>query len=320
MLGVPLTAIDNDLGFADPLAMADEACRVAELSADPEIVSDTHVNRFWALAVTHDAAAALPGAERAARLGYHVAGGAFVPAALALARLGRLDDLCAWTDMMLDICDRTGDRTVLTCARMQQAQEALARGRYEDARTATERVLAVDPSQLGMQRPYAILTVARLLAVGRPDEARPIAELLATNPSIDYSHLRAVVAIAQGDPDPARALLESWHAAGRPIPIDLTRTSRLWGLAECAHATGDRDAARHLYELLLPYDGQLLMFWLDFIPASAAFTLGRLAAVLGDDEQTLAHYRDALVIEEQAGATALAARTHQALADAGQRS
>jgi class 3 adenylate cyclase/tetratricopeptide (TPR) repeat protein len=319
VLGVPLTAIDNDLDFADPLAMADEACRVAELSADPEIRGDTHVNRFWALAVTHDAAAALPGAERAARLGYHVAGGAFVPAALALARLGRLDDLCAWTDMMLDTCDRTGDRTVLTSARMQQALEALARGRYEDAHTATERVLAVDPSQLGMQRPYAIQTIARLLAVGRPDEARPIAELLATNPSIDYSHLRAVVAIAQGDPDPAPALLESWHAAGRPVPVDLTRTSRLWGLAECAHATGDRDAARHLYDLLLPYDGQLLMFWLDFIPASAAFTLGRLAATLGDDEQALAHYRAALLIEEQAGATPLAARTRQALTDAGQR-
>jgi class 3 adenylate cyclase/tetratricopeptide (TPR) repeat protein len=315
-LGAPMEAIAPGLGFAHPLAMADEACRVAELSADPEIISDTRVNRSWALAATPDAAAALPGAERTAQLGYHVAGGAFVPATLALARLGRLDDLCDWIDLMLDTCDRTGDRSVLTCARMHQALVALARERYEDARIATERALAIDPSQLGMQRPYAILTIARLLALDRPDEARPIADRLAADPSIDYSALRAVVAVAQGDPDPARALLRSWHARGRPIPVDLTRSGRLWGLAECAHATGDRDAARHLYDLLLPYDGQLLLYWLDFIPASAPFTLGRLVATLGDDEQALAHYRAALVIEEQAGTTALAARTRQALAEA----
>jgi class 3 adenylate cyclase/tetratricopeptide (TPR) repeat protein len=318
-LGAPLDAIAPGLGFTHPLAMADEACRLAELSADAEIVGDTRVCRSWALAATPDAAAILPGAERAARLGYQIAGGAFLPAALALARLGRLDDLSAWADLMLDTCDRTGDRTVLTCARMHQALEALARGRYFDARTATERALAVDPSQMGMQRPYAILTIARLLAVGRPDEAWPIADRLATDPSIDYSALRAVVAVAQGDPDPARALLASWHARGRPIPIDLTRSGRLWGLAECTHATGDRDAARHLYELLLPYDGQLLVYWLDFIPASAAFMLGRLAATLGDHERAVAHYRAALAIEEQAGAAPLAARTRQALADAGQR-
>lgn len=312
-LGAPMEAIAPGLGFAHPLAMADEACRVAKLSADPEIISDTRVNRSWALAATPDAAAALPGAERTAQLGYHVAGGAFVPATLALARLGRLDDLCDWIDLMLDTCDRTGDRSVLTCARMHQALVALAREHYEDARIATERALAIDPSQLGMQRPHAILTIARLLALDRPDEARPIADRLAADPSIDYSALRAVVAVAQGDPDPARALLRSWHARGRPIPVDLTRSGRLWGLAECAHATGDRDAARHLYDLLLSYDGQLLLYWLDFIPASAPFTLGRLVATLGDDRQALAHYRAALVIEEQAGATALAARTRQEL-------
>jgi class 3 adenylate cyclase/tetratricopeptide (TPR) repeat protein len=316
-LGGPLETIACDLGFAHPLELADEACRVAELSADPEIIGDTRVNRFWSLAVIDDAAAALPGAERAAKLGYHAAGGAFVPASLSLARLGRLDDLCDWIDMMLDTCDRTGDRTVLTCARMHQSLVALARGRHEDARIATERALAVDPSLAGMQRPYAILTIARLLAVGCPDEARPIAERLATDPSVDYSHLRAVVAIAQGDAEPARALLRSWHAAGRSVTLDLTRTSRLWGLAECAHAAGDRDAARHLYDLLLPYDGQLLVYWFDFVPASAAFTLGRLAATLGDDEQALVHYRAALAIEEQAGASALAARTRRALGNAG---
>ena len=318
-LGAPLETIVPSLGFAHPLELADEACRVAELSADPEIIGDTRVNRFWSLALIDDAAAALDGAERTAKLGYHAAGGAFVPAALALARLGRLDDLCDWIDLMLDTCDRTGDRTVLTCARMHQSLVALARGRYEDARIATERALAVDPSLAGMQRPHAILTIARLLAIGRPDEARPIAERLATDPSVDYSHLRAVVAIAQGNAEPAHALLRSWHAAGRPVTLDLTRTSRLWGLAECAHATGDRDAARHLYELLLPYDGQLLVYWFDFIPASAAFVLGRLAATLGDDEQARAHYRAALALEERADAEPLAARTRHALAAAEQR-
>jgi hypothetical protein len=109
-------------------------------------------------------------------------------------------------------------------------------------------------------------------------------------------------------------VLGSWHAADHELPDDATLPGRLWGLAECAHAVGDAEAARHLYEHLTPFDGQLLVYGLSFIPASAASTLGRLAETLGDHDRARGHYTDALALEESCGAQTLAARTSQALA------
>ena len=75
--------------------------------------------------------------------------------------------------------------------------------------------------------------------------------------------------IAQGDLDTARSILEGWHTAGQRRPTDSNLTGRIWGLAECGHAIGDRDAAAVLYDRLLPYDGQLVVASISFIPASA---------------------------------------------------
>ena len=141
-----------------------------------------------------------------------------------------------------------------------------------------------------------------------------MAEQLDSDSSLDCSHLVAVAAIAQGDLDHLRAVLEDWHAGGQQLPLDLMRSGRIWGLAECAHAAGDTDAAQILYEQLAPYDGQLLVYAFQFICASAAFTLGLLAETLDQHDRAVGHYTDALALEESCGATALAARTRQALA------
>jgi hypothetical protein len=93
--------------------------------------------------------------------------------------------------------------------------------------------------------------------------------------------------IAQGDLDTARSILEGWHTAGQRRPTDSNLTGRIWGLAECAHAIGDRDAAAVLYDRLLPYDGQLVVASISFIPASAAFTLGLLAQTLGQQGRAI---------------------------------
>ena len=118
-----------------------------------------------------------------------------------------------------------------------------------------------------------------------------------------------MVAVAQGDLETPRAVLDAWHAAGHELPVDLMRSGRLWGLAVCAHAVGDQDAARHLYDHLTPYDGQLLLYAFQFIAASAAFTLGLLAETLDQRDRALAHYTDALALEEGCGAETLAVRT-----------
>ncbi len=112
-------------------------------------------------------------------------------------------------------------------------------------------------------------------------------------------------------------MLDTWKAAGHPLVADFMHSARLWGYAACAHAVSDQDAARHLYEKLVPYDGQLLLWTWSFAPSSAAFTLGQLAETLGNHDRALAHYNDALAFEESCGAETLAARTRQALARLG---
>ncbi len=136
----------------------------------------------------------------------------------------------------------------------------------------------------------AVLAIAQLLASSQANAARPIAEQLDSTPLYDCSHLLGAVAAAQGDTDTARAVLGAWHASDRPLIADFMHSARLWGYAECAHATDDKDAARHLYEELIPYDGQLLLWAWVFVPSSAAFTLGLLAETLGERERALAHY------------------------------
>ena len=75
-----------------------------------------------------------------------------------------------------------------------------------------------------------------------------------------------------------------------------------------------REAARHIYEQLTPYDGQLLLYGFHFVPASTAFMLGLMAETLGERERALDHYRSALAFEEQCDVPILAARTRQSLA------
>jgi tetratricopeptide (TPR) repeat protein len=161
---------------------------------------------------------------------------------------------------------------------------------------------------------HAVVTIGTLLATGNTDEARTIADALDANPAVDFTQAVGVVAVAQGDLETARHGLDAWHAAGDRLPADSRLPGRIWALAECAHAVGDRDAAALLYDQLLPYDGQLLVISLSFIPASAAFTLGLLAEVLGKPDRAIRHYTDALALEQQCGAEPLSARTRAALA------
>jgi tetratricopeptide (TPR) repeat protein len=233
---------------------------------------------------------------------------------LALARLGRLDELRAWTDEMLLAAERSGDRGLATAAHLTQAFEALARGRIDDARLATAQMLIALPGEAPYRVSHAMVTMASLLATGDADAARTIADALNANPAFDLAHLVGAVAVAQGDLDTARSVLDAWHAAGQRLPADSNLSGKIWGLAECAHGIGDRDAAALLYDQLLPYDGQLVVASISFIPASAAFTLGLLAQTLDQPGRAIKHYNDAFALEEQCGADALSARTSDGLA------
>ena len=311
-LAMPLGLTDENLPTVDPLALADEALRLADQSSDSEIADDARSARAWALAGGPHAEVLLAEARRGARLG-NVVDGQPIAVGVALARLGRLDDVRANAEAMLLLAEQHGSLLLHGNAHIHMAIEAAARGRFDEAQATAEKILASNPDQLPFQLGYALITIGCLLATGRADDAQPLADLVAASPLAIANHIAGVVAVARGDHDRPRAVLDAWHADGRPLNPNIMRTGRAWGLAECAHAVGDRDAARRLYDDLSPYNGQMLVNLVNFIPASTAFTLGLLAETLDDQARALAHYTNALAFEEQCGAEPLAARTRQAI-------
>lgn len=311
-LAMPLGLTDEDLPILDPLALADEALRLAGQSADPEIADEVRSARAWALSGSPRAEDQLAEAQRGTRFG-NVVDAQQIAVGLALARLGRLDELRVNSEAMLLLAEQHGSLLLHGNAHIQMAAESAVRGRFDEAQATADRILASNPDQPPFQLGYALITIVCLLATGRPDDAQPLADLVAVSPLAMADHIAGVVAVARGDQERPRAVLDAWHANGRPLNPDINRTGLAWGLAECAHAVGDREAAQHLYNDLRPFDGQLLVNLLNFIPASAAFTLGLLAETLDDQERALGHYTDALAFEEQCQAQPLAARTRQAL-------
>ena len=315
--GLPLQTIAGELPGDAPLALADEACRVVAQSADSESADEALYWRCWTLLGSPDAEAQMEDAKRAGGMNFAVFGGGRLVGGLALARLGHFDKLRDWTDETLLLAERSGDRMLLSNGLAQQALEALVRGRPDEARRAVEQAVETAPEAPSLQLSAAAFAVAELLAAGQPNDARPLAERLDSSPLYDCSHLVGAVAAAQGDTDTARAVLDTWKAAGHPLVADFMHSARLWAYTECAHTVGDQDAARLLYDELLPYDGQLLLWAWCFAPSSADFTLGRLAETLGDHDRALGHYTEALTFEESCGAETLASRTRQALARIG---
>ena len=307
--GVPLGV---ELPASTPLELADEALRLAGESADPEIADDARFCRLSTLPCIPDAEELLRDAERVVDVGYRSGGGGRHQLGLALARLGRLDDLEVLSEQMIVRGEETGDRMLPALAAVWQIVVALVHGDFDEAQRAADRMLAAFPEQsAAFELAYHFASVARLLGIGQPDEARKILEAIQSASPLDVTQFIASVAVAQGDLAPAASVLEAWHASGHALPVDLTRTARLWDLAECAHAMGDAEAARLLHEKLEPFDGQLLVHGYAFVPASAAFVLGKLAETQGDRDRALEHYTAALAFEESCGAQALAMRTRE---------
>jgi class 3 adenylate cyclase/tetratricopeptide (TPR) repeat protein len=312
--GVPLADVGDALPARTPLALADEALRLAHESADAQIIDETRFARASPLSGSPDVDELLRECQSTVRVGYHHGAGGRQVLGIALARLARLNDLMALSDEMLRVAEHNGDQVLRFEGHAQRAGMEIACGDLEEARRSSDRALGVNPEQFINQGRLAILNVGRLLSAGEADDARRFADQLDSGPAVEASELVGVVAAAQGDLDTTRTVLGSWHAADHKLPDDASRPGRLWGLAECAHAVGDVEAARRLYDHLVPFDGQLLVYRLSFIPASAAFTLGRLAETLVDPDRARGHYTDALTLEASCGARMLAARTSEALA------
>lgn len=313
-LGYRIEGLGEDLPAPDPLTLFEQASRLSAESSDPEIEDETGWSRVTAMLAAPDAEGLLREARRITGLGFQSAGGGWIQFVLAHVRLGRLDETRGIADEQMKIADETGDRAMEIGAWCTRANEALLRGRFEDARLAIEEAARAATGQPPLQALVAMVAAGRLIAMDRLAEAREILEGIASLRAAEQSHLIGAVAAAQGDLETARATLETWSSAGNPLMLNLGFPGKLWGYAECANATGDSDAARRLYEPLAAYDGQLLLVGMAFFPASAAYTLGLLAENFGDRDRALAHFTDALEFEERIGAEPLAKKTRQALA------
>ena len=91
------------------------------------------------------------------------------------------------------------------------------------------------------------------------------------------------------------------------IQPDWTRAATLFHLAQAAHVSGYAALGAAVYDLLRPYDGQLMLFVCTHVPGSAAQLLGHAAGSAGDRAIATAHFEDAIVFEDGLGASVLAA-------------
>jgi hypothetical protein len=119
----------------------------------------------------------------------------------------------------------------------------------------------------------------------------------------------ALAAAERGDRSAAAA--EIARQAGRSfadIPRDLFWLIRLCSLAEACVVAEDRERARTLYELLLPYPGRNAVIYTQQPFGPVALRLGMLAAMLERWEDAERHFETALARCDLLGARAIRAR------------
>ena len=128
----------------------------------------------------------------------------------------------------------------------------------------------------------------------------------------DLGVLRALIAFLLTDVDrldEARALFAVERASGfRNLGYDINFTTTLMFYADCAVALGDGDAAAVIREHLAPFASSLTYNNVD-TRGVVSRALGRLAALLGDDDSAEHHFRHAIEVHAAMRAPFLSART-----------
>jgi tetratricopeptide (TPR) repeat protein len=169
--------------------------------------------------------------------------------------------------------------TFLSCQRVQLAFERGTLDRWErPLRVALQR----HPESRWFLRSWQALAYCEC---DRLDDARPIFDELASKDFAD-------------------------------LAFDPTWLHVMTNLATVAAALGDVDRARVLYDLLCPYDGQLVTMASLAYSGAVAHHLGVLAAALGDAARADRHFVDAAAVHVAMGAPAWLARTRLAWAGA----
>lgn len=155
---------------------------------------------------------------------------------------------------------------------------------------------------------------------GRIADALELADRTAALPSIPdgeqvFDATLAMLAAAAGRHDQARAALHRVTAAG--ISPASTSLGCLFAVVEAAASLGERDLARHAYDLLAPFAARPIMPSVAVVCfGSAERTLGRAALTFGDVEAAVAHLERAVAANVRLANRPLTACARAELAEA----
>ena len=292
------------------IALSDEALAIARRLDDPDALTAVLNMRFVTLLApqTH--------AERLANTIEAVAAAdrltdpmarffAFHWRAYACIEGGDIPEARTWLVREREIAERFRQPTALWLARADEGNLAIAAGELERA----DR-LAADALEIGRHgEPDALACfVAQrtsiAFALGRLGEmAGLLARTVADNPGVPG--FRATLALAQtqdGHPDEAEAALGDAVASGfGDLPRDVTWLAVMCIYAQVASRLELAPAATALYDLLVPWEGQIAYpafgVW-----GPVALHLGSLAMCTGDAAAARRHLGDAARAADRAGA------------------
>ena len=193
--------------------------------------------------------------------------------------------------------------------------EAIIDGRFEEAERYLDEELAMGQRAGDYAAAMANLGYRLVLGLVIGDLAAlegPNRQALARHPGFVLRALLMMVVASSGRLDEAREefdrLATNRFAA---LPRDTNFFISLLAVVVVAYGLGDGDRATVLYQLLQPYDGQVLRFsrvgggclW------TASHHLGLLATTMGRHDLAVAHFEAALQVEERMGALPYLATT-----------
>ncbi|MBV8140232.1 MAG: AAA family ATPase [Deltaproteobacteria bacterium] len=129
-------------------------------------------------------------------------------------------------------------------------------------------------------------------------------DFIAQNPLITFGRCALVQCLIQaGKTREAREAFISLAANDfQSIPRDWNWLPSMFVLADVCVELGDRDYAEVLYSLLYPYASRNAVLGYVYCYGSVQFVLGRLAALLGHQEEAAQHFEAAIAANQRIGA------------------
>jgi class 3 adenylate cyclase/tetratricopeptide (TPR) repeat protein len=194
---------------------------------------------------------------------------------------------------------------------------ALADGRLDETRAATERALELAPTVPNVMLGYHAQRWARRLETDTVDSE--LLEKIA--PTVPFPHIEGLCALVRaerGHHDTAARILDDFAARpGSGVPWNSGQSATLRVLAEtCAHI-GHADLAAAIHPIVNLYEGQLFAaFNCVFTDGAADRALGQLAFALGNYDNAIERFHAAIGLETKFAAPALEARSRYWLARA----